>query len=82
MEILWVTMTTSIGVIGLAGAIMGYFAKNTTPWERILLTTGALLLIVPEKITDFIGLMILAGLFVFQRFRRSAVEPRLLTHRK
>jgi len=82
MEILWVTMTTSIGIIGLAGAIIGYFAKNTNPWERILLTIGALLLIVPEKITDFVGLAILAGIFVFQRWRKSAAEATVITEGK
>jgi len=82
MEILWVTMTTSIGIIGLAGAIIGYFAKNTNPWERILLTIGALLLIVPEKITDFVGLAILGGIFIFQRLRKPAAEATIIMEGK
>ena len=70
VEILWVFITTSIGIIGLAAAIVGYYAKRTTVMERICLIIGALLLIVPEKITDFIGLATLIGLFFLQRYRK------------
>ena len=72
-EILWVIATTCLGIIALAGAIIGYFAKRTTAIERIFLIIGALLLIVPEKITDFIGLGILVSIFLLQRYRKP--EP-------
>lgn len=78
MDILWVTATTAIGVIGFAGATTGYFARNANNIERAFLLIGAVLLIVPEKITDFIGMAILAAIFVWQRYRKPAEEPSIL----
>jgi TRAP transporter 4TM/12TM fusion protein len=68
-EIIWVTTTTTIGCIGLAGGVIGYFARRTLWWERTLLIVGSLLLIVPEKITDFIGFGLLVGIWIIQRLR-------------
>ncbi len=73
MEIVWRTGITIIGVIGLAGSIMGYYARKTTPFDRFLLFIGSILLIVPEKTTDFLGLAVLIGLFFLQRRRKP--EP-------
>ncbi len=69
VEIVWRTLITIIGIIGLAGSIMGYYARRTTLFDRVLLFIGSILLILPEKITDFMGLAILAGLFFLQRHR-------------
>lgn len=75
VEILWVSATTIVGVIGFAGGTTGYFAKKTSIAERFFLLIGALLLIVPEKMTDIIGLAILVGVFVLQICRKSADRP-------
>jgi TRAP transporter 4TM/12TM fusion protein len=73
LNIGWRTLITIVGVIGLAGSLMGYYARRTTLFDRILLFIGSILLIVPERITDFIGLAILIGLFFWQRGRKP--EP-------
>ena len=70
VEVIWRTLTTSMGLIGLAGALTGYFVRTAAPLERVALVVGALLLVVPEKITDFIGLGILAGVFAWQKTHR------------
>jgi len=75
VEILWVSATTIVGVIGFAGGTTGYFVKKTSIAERFFLLIGALLLIVPEKMTDIIGLAILVGVFVLQICRKSADRP-------
>ncbi len=72
-DIVWRTLITIVGVAGLAGAIMGYYARPTTLFDRGLLFIGSILLIVPEKITDFVGLAILISLYFIQRHR----EPEL-----
>jgi len=73
VDIVWRTLITIIGIIGLAAAIMGFYARKTTLFDRCVLFFGSLLLIVPEKTTDFIGLAILIGLFFWQRRRKP--EP-------
>ena len=56
LDIIWVTVTVSIGVILLAAAIIGYFVIVPTKVERLLLFAASFLLIHPVKTTDFIGL--------------------------
>lgn len=67
IEIIWVTITTVIGIVGLSGATMGYFVRNATIFERLFLAIGAILLIVPEKITDSVGILILVVIYIIQK---------------
>lgn len=67
IEIIWVTVTTIIGIVALAGATTGYFLRTATILERVSLALGATLLIVPEKTTDFIGISILICIFILQK---------------
>jgi len=77
MDILWVTATTAIGVIGFAGATTGYFARNASTIERAILLIGAVLLIVPEVVTDLVGIGILGAIFFLQRMREPAEKMEL-----
>lgn len=69
----WFTSLTSsvtavIGVICLAAGLQGYLLREARWWERIALLVAALLLIKPGYITDAIGLMLLAGVLVAQKW--------------
>jgi TRAP transporter 4TM/12TM fusion protein len=70
-EVVWVVLTTGMGVVALAGALTGYFAAQCTALERAVLVAGALSLIVPEMVTDLVGLGALAGIFALQRSRKG-----------
>ncbi len=70
-ETVWGTFTTLIGVIALAASVIGFFIRRARPWERAMLLVGALLLIVPEIVTDFIGMAIVGGILAVQ-FRRPS----------
>ncbi len=72
----WFTIVTSsvsasIGVVCFAAALQGYLLREARPWERIALFVAALLLIKPGLITDAIGLVLLAGVFVSQRAAKA-----------
>ncbi|ARU67251.1 C4-dicarboxylate ABC transporter permease [Histophilus somni] len=57
-EIINVIVSSVIGVLGLSAAVEGYL-KNTIPiWQRIILAIGSLMLIIPEWITDIIGIAV------------------------
>jgi len=58
-ETVWVSITTIIGVAALAAAITGYLSSGLAIWERAVLLVSSLALIVPEKITDFAGVVTL-----------------------
>ena len=68
----WFTVVTStasaiVGVMCLAAGLQGYLLRVAKPWERVALVIAALLLIKPGYISDAIGLVLLALVFVAQR---------------
>ena len=63
-----VVVTATIGVLGLSAAVEGYFKHNMAAWQRIILAIGSLMLIVPEHITDLVGVVIV-GLMVWLNYR-------------
>lgn len=63
LEVISITITAIIGIIGLSAAVEGYFKTRLNLFLQVLLGAGALLLIVPETITDIIGLAIVLGIF-------------------
>ena len=64
------TITTGIGACAMAAAIQGWAFSGCRGWERFLLFAGACCLIMPEVITDFVGLALVA-LPLLLSWRRS-----------
>ncbi len=75
-DILWGTLTTLIGVIALAGSVIGFFFRTARPWERVVLLVGSLLLIVPEVITDLAGMAMVGTVLGVQLRRPSDLVKR------
>jgi TRAP transporter 4TM/12TM fusion protein len=69
--ILTSSVTATVGVIMLAGGMIGWFLRRTTIFERICLLGGAVLLIKPGIYTDLAGLAILAFIIVLQKLRKK-----------
>ncbi len=72
LQILPVLATALVGVILLACATEGWFGRPIGWALRAPLFVAAILLIVPEAITDVVGLAIAAGVFVVARMTRGA----------
>ena len=70
LHIVFSIVTSLIGVICLAGGIIGYFHKMTRLFERVLLIGAAFFLIKPGWMTDFIGLLCV-GVTIFLQFRKQ-----------
>lgn len=66
LDIVMVAGTAVIGVIALSAAAEGFFLKHLHWAARLILGGGALLLIVPEMMSDIIGIMIVLSLFAQQ----------------
>ncbi|RXT07219.1 TRAP transporter permease [Ammoniphilus sp. CFH 90114] len=62
-----------LGVILLGCAVIGYFRISCTWLERLLLFAGAVALILPENLTDIMGLLIGVIVFMMQQRRISRV---------
>lgn len=52
--------TSVVGIIALGAAVEGYFKTSMNWFWRIFLGIGALLMIVPETITDLVGMAMVA----------------------
>ncbi|MEK4254280.1 TRAP transporter permease [Ureibacillus sp. FSL K6-2830] len=69
LDIIKVTVSSIIGVIGIGAAIEGYFKTNLNIVLRLVLAVGSLLLIIPEFYTDIIGIITVLGIFAFNTFQ-------------
>ena len=67
-EGIWVTVAACIGVFMIGAAVEGYLFTRINIILRLLLLTGALLLIDTGLVTDLIGFVILISVVPFQRF--------------
>ena len=69
------TVSALLGVISMAAALQGWAFSRLGPMERLLMFFGAICLIVPETITDLIGLALACVGFgmSYLRSRRQAV---------
>ncbi|RPI10523.1 MAG: TRAP transporter fused permease subunit [Zetaproteobacteria bacterium] len=76
LNILGVTLSAGIGVVGLAAGLVGWLFRPVGWFVRVLLIVSALLLIVPGVRTDLVGL---AMLFVLGGVglvgKRATAEP-------
>jgi TRAP transporter 4TM/12TM fusion protein len=67
-------VSACLGVMCFAAALQGYLAgRDAKLWERAVLLASAFLLIKPGYITDAIGLALLAGVYLSNRFLAAPV---------
>jgi TRAP-type uncharacterized transport system fused permease subunit len=68
-DIILITFTAIVGIIALSAAIEGYFKTKLNPFIRIILSIGALMMIIPETYTDIAGLIIVAVVFALDMIK-------------
>jgi len=67
-DIITSSISASFGVIALAAGMMGWFVKEVKPWERLVLIAAALLLIKPGLYSDAVGYVLLAFIYIRQKY--------------
>ena len=60
-----------LGMIGVSSAMLGFYIRHSKAWERLLLFIGGILLIMPEMITNFIGIALLLVVWFIQKQRED-----------
>ncbi|MGC6342267.1 TRAP transporter permease [Bisgaard Taxon 45] len=60
VDIISVLVSSTIGVLGLSAATEGYFKQVMPIWQRVILAVGSFMLIIPELMTDLVGIGIVA----------------------
>ena len=75
LEIIWNSLVSALGVMAMAGAVMGYFGDRCKWYESLALAIGALFLLKPGLITDLIGLGTVFSIYIFQKRRHLSLRP-------
>lgn len=76
IEVLLITVTAVIGIIGFGAALEGYYKMELQWLIRLVLGIGSLLLIIPESITDLIGIIIVVSIFSWKtiQFKKQSTS--------
>ena len=74
-----VVITALVGLFGIASALNGNLFCKINPIFRLLLIGGGLCMMVPGTLTDIVGIVVVAGIFVIQmilgRRKKSPTAP-------
>jgi len=71
-EGIWVILTSFAGIFALSAGASGWLLKKTSIVERIILVTGALMLVYPTYWTDAVGLALVALVYLKQKMQLKA----------
>lgn len=68
LNIAIVVITSLMGLFGVSAGLNGTLYKKIPMVLRLVLIAGGICMMVPEQISDVVGLVLIAGIFVFQYF--------------
>ena len=71
IEMIWMIISSIIGIIGLASGVEGFMLTKMLWFERIGAAAGGILLVIPGLVTDAIGAAILAAVILVQIQRKK-----------
>src|SRR5690625_3738429 len=63
--------TAFLGMLSISSSMIGFFISHSYVLERLLLFIGGLLLVLPEMITNLIGIAILGAVWFIQKQRKD-----------
>ena len=66
VQIIQICVTSLLGIFGVAAALNGFLYKKINPLFRFIMAVGGLCMMVPGTVTDLIGLVLVAGICVYQ----------------
>jgi len=72
VEVTMAAISAVIGMFGLGVAMIGYWYTAVSGVMRVISFIGGLMLIEPGLVTDILGIVILVGLYFFQRNKANA----------
>ena len=73
-EVVLITITATLGMMGVAAGLSGYLVMSMNLVERLLCIGGGLALIIPGTLTDLIGLGLIALGVVLQVIRKRSTK--------
>ena len=65
-DVISIIITSFVGIYAVASGMEGYHSVKLPWWQRFMILAGGMMLIVPETITDIIGIALVAAVIVLQ----------------
>ncbi len=66
-EVVLIIVSSVLGMFGVAAALNGHLFRPIPLPLRLLICTGGLMMMVPGTVTDLVGVVLVAGVFLMQR---------------
>ena len=67
LQVIQICVSSLLGIFGVAAALNGYIFGKMNPLFRILMAVGGLGMMIPGTVTDVVGLVLVGGIYFFQR---------------
>lgn len=80
LEIFIAVISSTIGIIALAASTIGYFVRPCSWLERGMLLIAALMLINPSELAAIPGVVLIIGLFFWQRAKEKPGDSGIVTN--
>lgn len=80
-DVVSIFATSLIGIYAISSGMEGFMHHRESIWQRIVLIAAGLCMIIPETITDFVGLGLIAVIILFQyvierkKFETAPISP-------
>ena len=65
-QVIQICITAVLGIFGVAVAMNGFLFRTINPVVRILFLAGGLCMLIPESISDVVGIVLVAALCAYQ----------------
>lgn len=72
-QIIFIIITSLIGIVSVASALTGYFITNMSLVDRVMFAVGGILLVTTNYLFNGVGLLLLIAGFVLQRKNKRAL---------
>lgn len=70
LDILWSTLVVFLAVIAMAAGVAGFLTRRLSVIERMVFVAASALLFFPSLAADVIGVVIMVGAYMWQRFHK------------
>ncbi len=78
LQVVQIVITSLFGIFGLSAGLEGYVLRPAGWVERIILVAAGLMLVIPELVTDIIGIVLIVGIILFQKFFKKNTPPSVM----
>ena len=77
LEVLQCIFTGTVGILSMSITLEGFFLEKVPVWQRVIFGIAAITLIIPETITDIIGLAVFVVAVLLQIATRKRIRQKL-----